>query len=68
MAVQDETIQEIQSRNKHQALQQKRMKTIKEVAGLLGVQELKWIYTEIHNMIEDIERKADGKQKDSNKS
>ena len=68
MAEQNETIQEIQSRNKHQALQQKRMNTIKEVAGLLGVQELKWIYTEIHNMIEDIERKVDGKQENSNKS
>ena len=57
MAEQDETIQEIHSRNKHQALQQKRMNAIKEIAALLGIQELKWIYTEIHNMIEDIERK-----------
>tara|TARA_R100000544_G_C2220821_1_gene57445 strand:- start:142 stop:321 length:180 start_codon:yes stop_codon:yes gene_type:complete len=57
MAEQDEAIQEIQSKNKHQALQKIRMNTIKEVAGLLGIQELKWIYTEIHNMIEDIERK-----------
>ena len=57
MAEQDEIIQEIQSKNKHQALQKIRMNTIREVAGLLGIQELKWIYTEIHNMIEDIERK-----------
>jgi len=57
MAEQDEAIQEIQSKNKHNALQKIRMNTIKEVAALLGIQELKWIYTEIHNMIEDIERK-----------
>ena len=57
MAEQDETIQEIQSKNKHQALQKIRMNAITEIAALLGVQELKWIYTEIHNMIEDIERK-----------
>jgi hypothetical protein len=57
MAEQNEEIQEIQSKNKHRALQQKRMHTIKTVAGLLGVQELKWIYTEIYNMIKDIEKK-----------
>ena len=51
MPEQDETIQEIQSQNKDRALQQKRMQTIKTVAGLLGVQELKWIYTEIYNLI-----------------
>ena len=57
MPEQDETIQEIQSQNKHKALQQKRMQTIKTVAGLLGIQELRWIYTEIYNMIQDIEKK-----------
>jgi hypothetical protein len=57
MAEQDETIQEIQSKNKHNALQKIRMNAITEIAALLGVQELKWIYTEIQNMIEDIERK-----------
>ena len=57
MAEQDEAIQEIHSRNEHQTVQQKRVNAITEIAALLGVQELKWIYTEIHNMIEDIERK-----------
>ena len=57
MAEQDETIQEIHSRNKHQALQKKRIEVITHLAGLLGVTELKYIQTELHNMIEDIERK-----------
>ena len=57
MAIQDETIQEIQSRNKHQALQQKRMQTIIQVAGLLGIEELKYINNEIGDMIADVERK-----------
>ena len=57
MAEQKEEHFELINRNKNRMLQQKRMNTIKEVAGLLGIQELKWIYTEIHNMIEDIERK-----------
>ncbi len=57
MAEQNETIQEIQSRNKHQALQKKRIEVITNLAGLLGIAELKYIQTELHNMIEDIERK-----------
>jgi len=57
MAEQDETIQEIQSRNKHNSLQQKRMQTIIQVAGLLGIEELKYINNEIGDMIADIERK-----------
>lgn len=57
MAEQDETIQEIQSRNKHNSLQQKRMQTIIQVASLLGIEELKYINNEIGDMIADIERK-----------
>lgn len=57
MAEQDEAIQEIHSRNKHQALQKKRIEVITNLAGLLGINELKYIQTELHNMIEDIERK-----------
>jgi divalent metal cation (Fe/Co/Zn/Cd) transporter len=61
MAEQDEAIQEIHSRNKHQALQQKRMQTIIQVAGLLGIEELKYINNEISDMIADVERKINGK-------
>ena len=57
MAEQKEEHFELIDRNKNRMLQQKRMNAIKEIAELLGIQELKWIYTEIHNMIEDIERK-----------
>jgi hypothetical protein len=57
MAEQDETIQEIQSKNKHNFLQQKRMQTIIQVAGLLGIEELKYINNEIGDMIADVERK-----------
>lgn len=57
MAEQDETIQEIQSKNKHNSLQQKRMQTIIQVASLLGIEELKYINNEIGDMIADIERK-----------
>jgi len=57
MAEQNESIQEIHSRNKHQALQKKRIEVITHLAGLLGVTELKYIQTELHNMIQDIERK-----------
>ena len=57
MAEQDETIQEIQSRNKHNSLQQKRMQTIIQVASLLGIEELKYINNEIGDMIADVERK-----------
>lgn len=48
---------EIIDRNKARGLQQKRMKTIIEVAGLLGVEELHYIKDEIGDMIADIERK-----------
>ncbi len=57
MAEQDEIIQEIQSRNKHNSLQQKRMQTIIQVAALLGIEELKYINNEIGDMIADVERK-----------
>ena len=57
MAEQDETIQEIQSKNKHNSLQQKRMQTIIQVAGLLGIEELKYINNEIGDIIADVERK-----------
>jgi hypothetical protein len=57
MAQQDETIQEIQSKNKHNSLQQKRMQTIIQVASLLGIEELKYINNEIGDMIADVERK-----------
>jgi hypothetical protein len=57
MAEQDETIQEIQSKNKHNSLQQKRMQTIIQVASLLGIEELKYINNEIGDMIADVERK-----------
>lgn len=57
MAEQKEEHFELIDRNKNRMLQQTRMNAIKEIAALLGIQELKWIYTEIHNMIEDIERK-----------
>lgn len=57
MAEQDEIIQEIQSRNKHNSLQQKRMQTIIQVASLLGIEELKYINNEIGDMIADVERK-----------
>ena len=57
MAEQDETIQEIQSKNKHNSLQQKRMQTIIQVAALLGIEELKYISNKIGDMIADVERK-----------
>ena len=57
MAEQKEEHFELIDRNKNRMLQQKRMNAITEIAALLGIQELKWIYTEIQNMIEDIERK-----------
>ena len=57
MAEQDEIIQEIQSKNKHNSLQQKRMQTIIQVAALLGIEELKYINNEIGDMIADVERK-----------
>ena len=48
---------EVIDKNKARGLQQKRMKTIIEVAGLLGVDELHYIKDEIGDMIADIERK-----------
>jgi len=53
----DEARLEIIDRNKDRALQQKRMATIIQVAGLLGVDELDYIKNEIGDMISDIERK-----------
>ena len=57
----DEARLEMIDRNKDRALQQKRMATIIQVAGLLGVDELDYIKNEIGDMIADIERKKDGK-------
>ena len=53
----DEARFEMIDRNKDRALQQKRMATIIQVAGLLGVDELDYIKNEIGDMISDIERK-----------
>ena len=53
----DEARFEMIDRNKDRALQQKRMATIIQVAGLLGVDELDYIKNEIGDMIADIERK-----------
>ena len=53
----DELHLEMIDRNKDRALQQKRMATIIQVAGLLGVDELDYIKNEIGDMISDIERK-----------
>ena len=53
----DEARLEMIDRNKDRALQQKRMATIIQVAGLLGVDELNYIKNEIGDMISDIERK-----------
>ena len=57
MAEQNEDHFETIDKNKHQSLQQKRMETIIQVAGLLGVDELHYIKGEIGDMIADIERK-----------
>ncbi len=46
-------------RNKDRALQQKRISTIIQVSGLLGVNELVYIKKQIGDMISDIERKKD---------
>ena len=48
---------EMIDRHKDRNLQQKRMATIIQVAGLLGVDELEYIKNEIGDMIADIERK-----------
>ena len=53
----DEARLEMMDSNKDRALQQKRMATIIQVAGLLGVDELDYIKNEIGDMIADIERK-----------
>lgn len=53
----DEARLEMIDRNKDRNLQQKRMATIIQVAGLLGVDELEYIKGEIGDMIADIERK-----------
>ncbi|OUW59197.1 MAG: hypothetical protein CBD57_00770 [Candidatus Pelagibacter sp. TMED197] len=53
----DEARLEMIDRNKDRAIQQKRMATIIQVAGLLGVDELDYIKNEIGDMISDIERK-----------
>ena len=53
----DELHLEMIDRNKDRNLQQKRMATIIQVAGLLGVDELHYIKDEIGDMIADIERK-----------
>ena len=52
----DELHLEMIDRNKDRNLQQKRMATIIQVAGLLGVDELTYIKGEIGDMIKDIER------------
>ena len=52
----DELHLEMIDRNKDRNLQQKRMETIIQVAGLLGVDELTYIRGEIGDMIADIER------------
>ena len=55
----DELHLEMIDRNKDRNLQQKRMATIIQVAGLLGVDELEYIKGEIGDMIADIHRKKD---------
>ena len=57
----DEARFEMIDRNKDKALQQKRISTIIQVSGLLGVNELHYIKKQIEDMINDIERKEDGK-------
>ena len=57
----DEARLEMIDRNKDRALHQKRMETIIQLSGLLGVDELTYIKKQIEDMITDIERKKDGK-------
>ena len=57
----DEARLEMIDRNKDRNLQQKRISTIIQVSGLLGVNELHYIKKQIEDMINDIERKEDGK-------
>ena len=58
----DEARFEMIDRNKDRALQQKRMATIIQISGLLGVDELHYIKKQIEDMITDIERKENGKE------
>ena len=58
----DEARLEMIDRNKDRALQQKRISTIIQVSGLLGVNELVYIKKQIEDMITDIERKEDEKK------
>ena len=53
----DEIRLEMIDRNKDRALQQKRMATIIQISGLLGIDELHYIKNELGDMIADIERK-----------
>ena len=57
----DELHLEMIDRNKDRNLQQKRMATNIQVAGLLGVDELTYIKGEIADMIKDIERDKNDK-------
>ena len=57
----DDARLEIIDRNKDRAIQQKRISTIIQVSGLLGVNELHYIKKQIEDMITDIERKENGK-------
>lgn len=57
----DELHLEMIDRNKDRNLQQKRMATIIQVAGLLGVDELTYIKGEIGDMIKDIEKDKNDK-------
>ena len=57
----DELHLEMIDRNKDRNLQQKRIATIIQVAGLLGVDELTYIKGEIADMIKDIERDKNDK-------
>ena len=55
----DELHLEMIDRNKDRNLQKKRMATIIQVAGLLGVDELEYIKGEIADMIADINKNTD---------
>jgi|TARA_R110001592_G_scaffold3039_7_gene16972 hypothetical protein len=57
MAEQNEQHFEMIDRNKDRLLQQKRMQTIIEIAGNIGVPELTLIKNKLDEMINDIERK-----------
>jgi hypothetical protein len=57
MTEQNEQHFEVIDRNKDRLLQQKRMQTIIEIAGNIGVPELTLIKSKLDEMISDIERK-----------